>query len=152
MSWEPKILAFACNWCAYAAADLAGSTRLQYPPSLRLVRVMCSGMVHPNLVVEAFNQGADAVLVMGCHPGECHYLDGNRQAANRLAVVEEMLDMLGLEPERFALVWCSSTEAERFADAVRQMHQTVERLGPSPYRAPAAPGPEDGGKEADGCG
>lgn len=134
MRFEPVILAFDCNWCSYAAADLAGIARLQYPPNLRIIRVMCSGMVHPNLVVEAFQKGADGVMVMGCHPGECHYVDGNEKAQRRMAVVTEMLDTMGLEPERFRLVWCSSSEAERFAASVREMTETVRALGPSPYR------------------
>ncbi len=138
MSFQPKILAFACNWCSYAAADLAGTSRMQYPPSARLVRVMCSGMVHPALVMEAFTKGADGVMVMGCHLGECHYQDGNEKAKARLAVVAEMMEAYGLEPERFALVWCSSAEAERFADAMSRMTATVSKLGPSPFAAPAA--------------
>lgn len=134
MLFEPVIIAFDCNWCSYAAADLAGIARLQYPPNLRIIRVMCSGMVHPNLVVEAFQKGADGVMVMGCHPGECHYVDGNEKAQRRMAVVVEMLDAMGLEPERFRLVWCSSSEAERFAASAREMTETVRALGPSPYR------------------
>ncbi|MCB2185235.1 MAG: hydrogenase iron-sulfur subunit [Deltaproteobacteria bacterium] len=135
MSYEPKILVFACNWCSYAAADLAGTSRLSYPANLRLIRVMCTGMVHPGLVMEAFLQGADAVLVMGCHPGECHYLDGNLKAEARLAVVEEMMEVYGLEPERFRLVWCSSSEAERFAAAATQMTDLALSLGPNPLMA-----------------
>jgi len=134
MVFEPKILAFSCNWCSYAAADLAGTARLQYSPSVRIIRVMCSGMVHPNLVNEAFQHGADAVMVMGCHPGECHYIDGNLKAESRLAVVREMLDVLGLEDARFRLVWCSSAEADHFVSAVQEMNETVIRLGPSPFR------------------
>ncbi len=137
-SFEPRILAFCCNWCAYAAADLAGIARMQYPPNLRIIRVMCSGMVHPNLVVEALQQGTDGVMVMGCHLGECHYQDGNIKAQARMVVVEEMMEMLGLENERFRLVWCSSPEADRFAGAVREMTDVVCKLGPSPLR-------EDGG-------
>jgi F420-non-reducing hydrogenase iron-sulfur subunit len=134
MTFEPRILAFACNWCAYAAADLAGTARIQYPTTVRLVRVMCSGMVHPDLIAEAFQQGADGVMLMGCHLGECHYQDGNQKAKARMAVVEELLELLGLEPERFRLVWCSSAEADRFVNIVRDMTQTVRSIGPSPYR------------------
>ncbi|KMY68520.1 methyl-viologen-reducing hydrogenase subunit delta [Desulfocarbo indianensis] len=134
MAFEPKILAFSCNWCSYAAADLAGASRMQYPANLRIVRVMCSGMVHPNLVMEAFSKGADGVMVLGCHPGECHYLDGNIKAQARLAVVEEMLDAYGLEPERFRLAWCSSAEAERFVEVVTEMTEAVRGLGPNPFR------------------
>jgi len=136
--FEPKILAFTCNWCAYAAADLAGTARIQYPTNLRLIRVMCSSMVHPNLVIEAFQFGADGVLVMGCHPGECQYQDGNQKAKTRLSVVEEMLSLMGLEPERFRIVWCSSAEAERFAEVAREVTRELREIGPSPYREDAS--------------
>ncbi len=132
--FEPKILAFACNWCAYAAADLAGTTRVQYPANLRIVRVICSGMVHPNLVMEAFECGADGVLLMGCHPGECHYQDGNQKAKARYVVIKEVLLHSGIDPERFRLEWCSSAEAERFAGIVRETDETLRVLGPSVYR------------------
>jgi F420-non-reducing hydrogenase iron-sulfur subunit len=133
MSYEPKIIGFTCNWCTYAAADLAGVSRMQYPPNIRLVRVMCSGMVHPKLVVDAFMLGADGVMVMGWHLGECHYLDGNHKAQARSPVIAEMVDSLGLESERFQLVWCSSAEADRFVQAVTQMTQKLVELGPSPF-------------------
>jgi F420-non-reducing hydrogenase iron-sulfur subunit len=136
--FEPKIIAFTCNWCSYAAADLAGTARIQYPTNLLIIRVMCTGMVHPNLVTEAFELGADGVMVMGCHPGECHYQDGNQKAKARLAVVEEMLSLMDLEKERFQLVWCSSAEAERFASVVAEMTRTLRELGPSPYREDAS--------------
>ncbi len=136
--FEPKILAFTCNWCSYAAADLAGTVRVQYPTNLRIIRVMCSGMVHPNLVTEAFQYGADGVLVMGCHLGECHYQDGNQKAKARLVVIEEMLSLMGLEQERFRLVWCSSAEAERFASMVQEATAALKELGPSPYRKDAS--------------
>ena len=132
MGLEPRIVAFTCNWCAYAAADLAGSVRMQYPPNSRIIRVMCTGMVHPNLVMEAFQLGADGVMVMGCQPGECHYVDGNVKAEARLAVVTEMMDAMGVEEERFRLVWCSAAEAERFVAAVTDMTEFLRILGPSP--------------------
>ncbi len=136
--FEPKILAFTCNWCSYAAADLAGTARVQYPTNLRIIRVMCSGMVHPNLVTEAFEYGADGVLLMGCHPGECHYQNGNQKAKARSAVIEEMLSMMGLEQERYRLEWCSSAEAERFAGIVRETTEALRALGPSPLRKDAS--------------
>lgn len=136
--FEPKILAFACNWCSYAAADLAGTARMQYPTNLRIIRLMCSGMAHPGLVAEAFQSGADGVLVMGCHQGECHYQDGNQKAKARLAVIEEMLTLMGLEQERFRLVWCSSAESERFAAVAREITEVLRKLGPSPYREDAS--------------
>ena len=132
--FEPKILAFTCNWCAYAAADLAGTARAQYPANLRIIRVMCSGMVHPSLVTEAFEYGADGVLLMGCHLGECHYQDGNQKAQMRSVVIEEVMSLMGLEPERFRLVWCSSAEAERFAAIVRETDEALRSIGPSRYR------------------
>jgi len=128
--FEPKILAFACNWCAYAAADLAGTARAQYSAGLRVIRVMCSGMVNPNLVIEALERGADGVLLMGCHPGECHYQNGNQKAQARSSVIEEVLMLTGIEPERFRLVWCSSAEAERFAAIVRETDETLKVMGP----------------------
>ncbi len=136
--FEPTILAFTCNWCSYAAADLAGTARIQYPTNIRIIRVMCSGMVHPNLVTEAFQLGADGVLVMGCHPGECHYQESNQKAKARLAVIDEMLSLMGLEPERFRLVWCSSAEAENFAEVAISMTQTLKSIGPSPNRQDAS--------------
>lgn len=128
MDRDLKIIAFACHWCAYAAADLAGSARLSYPPSVRIVRVLCSSMVHPHLVLEAFQRGADGVLVLGCREGECHYLDGNVRAKARLSTVAEMLETMGIERERFQLVWCSSAEAERFAQACAEMEQAAASL------------------------
>ncbi|MHC1727748.1 MAG: hydrogenase iron-sulfur subunit [Syntrophobacteraceae bacterium] len=136
--FEPKILAFTCNWCSYAAADLAGTARIQYPTNVRLIRVMCSGMVHPSLVTEAFEFGADGILLMGCHPGECHYMDGNQKAKARAAVIEELLSLMGLEQERFRLVWCSSAEADRFAEILREITEALREIGPSRYRRDAS--------------
>jgi F420-non-reducing hydrogenase iron-sulfur subunit len=135
MGFDPKIVAFTCNWCAYAAADLAGIIRMPYPHSVRMIRVMCTGMVHPNLVLEAFQLGADGVMVMGCHPGDCHYVDGNLKAEARLVVLNEMLETMGLEEERFRLVWCSAAEAERLVAAVTDMTEVLRELGPSPMKA-----------------
>jgi len=132
--FEPTIIAFCCNWCSYAGADLAGVSRLQYPPNLRIVRVMCSGMVHPNLVVDALTKGADGVVICGCHPGDCHYLEGNLKAENRKEAIELMLEDFGLEPERFKLEWVSASEGPGFAEMAREMTETLRSLGPSPYR------------------
>jgi F420-non-reducing hydrogenase iron-sulfur subunit len=131
--FEPLVLAFCCNWCAYAGADLAGTGRSQYPTNLRVIRVMCSGMVHPNLVVEALTKGADGVLVIGCHPGDCHYLDGNLRAQGRREAIELLLEDLGVERERFRLEWVSAAEGPRFARVVKDMVTTIQELGPSPY-------------------
>ena len=131
--FEPKVLAFCCNWCAYAGADLAGTSRLQYPPNVRIIRVMCSGMVHPNLVIEALTNGADGVLICGCHPGDCHYLEGNLKVETRAEAIGLLLEDFGLEPERFRLEWVSASEGPRFAQVMREMVKTVKALGPNPY-------------------
>jgi F420-non-reducing hydrogenase iron-sulfur subunit len=133
-TFEPVIIGFCCNWCSYAGADLAGVSRQQYPPNLRIIRVMCSGMVHPNLVIDALTKGADGVLICGCHIGDCHYLEGNVKAENRKEAIELMLEDFGIEPERFRLEWVSASEGPRFAEVVREMTETVRALGPSMYK------------------
>jgi len=133
--FEPIIIAFCCNWCSYAGADLAGTSRLQYPPNVRIVRVMCSGMVHPNLVMDALTKGADGVMICGCHPGDCHYLEGNLKAQKRAEAIDLMLEDFGLEPERFRLEWISASEGPRFAQAMTEMAKAIKQIGPSPYRA-----------------
>lgn len=132
--FEPLILTFCCNWCSYAGADLAGGARIQYPHNIRIIRVMCSGMVHPNLVIEALTKGADGVLVCGCHPGDCHYLEGNLKAQARADAINLMLQDFGIEPERFRLEWVSASEGPRFAEVVRDMVEKVRALGPSMYK------------------
>lgn len=132
--YEPLIIGFCCNWCSYAGADLAGVSRLQYPPNMRIVRVMCSGMVHPNLVIDALTKGADGVIICGCHIGDCHYLEGNVKAENRKEAIELLLEDFGLEPERFRLEWISASEGPRFAEVMREMTEAVRELGPSPYK------------------
>lgn len=132
--FEPLIIGFCCNWCSYAGADLAGVSRLQYPPNMRIVRVMCSGMVHPNLVIDALTKGADGVIICGCHIGDCHYLEGNVKAENRKEAIELLLEDFGLEPERFRLEWISASEGPRFAEVMREMTEAVRELGPSPYK------------------
>jgi F420-non-reducing hydrogenase iron-sulfur subunit len=133
-TFEPLIIAFCCNWCSYAGADLAGVSRLQYPPNVRVIRVMCSGMVHPNLVIDALTKGADGVIICGCHPGDCHYLEGNLKAESRKDAIELMLEDFGIEPERFRLEWISASEGPRFAEVMRDMTASVRELGPSPYK------------------
>jgi F420-non-reducing hydrogenase iron-sulfur subunit len=132
-TYEPLVVAFCCNWCSYTGADLAGTSRLQYPPNVRIVRVMCSGMIHPNLVTNALTKGVDGVLVCGCHPGDCHYLEGNLRAKSRAEAIELMLGDFGLEPERFRLEWISASEGPRFAQVMHEMVEQVRKLGPSPY-------------------
>lgn len=132
--YEPLIVAFLCNWCSYAGADLAGTSRIQYPPNVRVIRVMCSGMVHPNLVINALTKGADGVLMCGCHPGDCHYLEGNLRAEARAEAIDLMLTDFGLEPERFKLEWVSASEGDKFAKVVTEMVEKLKELGPSPYK------------------
>lgn len=132
--YEPLIVAFLCNWCSYAGADLAGTSRIQYPPNVRVIRVMCSGMVHPNLVINALTKGADGVLMCGCHPGDCHYLEGNLRAEARAEAIDLMLMDFGLEPERFKLEWVSASEGDKFAKVVSEMVEKLKELGPSPYK------------------
>ena len=133
--FEPLLLTFCCYGCAYAGADLAGISRRQYPTNIRILRVQCTGMVHPNLVIEALTKGADGVLILGCHPGDCHYLEGNLRARSRAEAIGMMLEDFGLEAERFRLEWVSAAEAPRFAEVVTEMVEQVKKLGPSPYRA-----------------
>ncbi len=131
--FEPKILAFCCNWCSYTGADLAGVARLQYPPNVRIIRVMCSSMVHPNLVIDALTHGADGVVICGCHLGDCHYVSGNVTAEKRADAISLMLEDFSLEPERFRLEWVSASEGPKFAQVMTEMVETISKLGPSPY-------------------
>jgi len=133
-NFEPKIVMFACNWCSYAGADLAGTSRIQYPYNVRIIRVMCSGRIDPIFVLEAFKQGADGVLVTGCHPGDCHYIDGNLKAEARIKYLKMVLNDIGIEPERLRLEWISASEGEKVARVVREMVETVKKLGPNPLR------------------
>ena len=128
--FEPVIIGFLCNWCSYTGADLAGVARLQYPPNLRPIRVMCSGMVHPQLVMEAFRVGADGVMIMGCHPGACHYFEGNIKATARARLIEEIIEDIGIDSRRFKLNWISSAEASVFADLITEFTQEIKMLGP----------------------
>ena len=130
-TYEPKILAFCCNWCSYAAADLAGISRFQYPTNIRIVRVMCSGRVESVFVLTAFREGMDGVLVTGCHIGDCHYIDGNRTAEERIGRVIKSLDKIGLEG-RLRLEWISAGEGRRFAEVIEEFTEQIRKLGPSP--------------------
>jgi F420-non-reducing hydrogenase iron-sulfur subunit len=132
--FEPLIIGFCCNWCSYAGADLAGVSRLQYPPNLRIIRVMCSGMVHPNMVINALTKGADGVMIMGCHIGDCHYREGNMKAQSRADAIKLMLQDFGIEEDRFRLEWVSASEGPRFAQVVTDMVEKVKALGPSQYK------------------
>ena len=130
MSFEPKIVGFLCNWCSYAGADLAGTTRLKHRADVRVIRVPCSGRVDPTFVLKAFERGADVVLVGGCHPGDCHYVRGNLNARRRFLLLRHMLKFLGIEEERFQVAWCSAAEGSKWAELVNQVCETAERLGP----------------------
>jgi len=133
-TFDPLIVALCCNWCSYTSADLAGVSRIQYPHNVRIVRVMCSGMVHPNLVIDAFTSGADGVLMCGCHLGDCHYQEGNYKAEKRAEAIRLMLADFGIEEERFRLEWVSAAEGPRFAQVVREFTEQIQTLGASPYR------------------
>jgi F420-non-reducing hydrogenase iron-sulfur subunit len=132
-AFEPKIIGFLCNWCSYAGADLAGVSRIQYPPNIRIIRVMCSGRIDPAFILEAFKDGADGVLVAGCHlPSDCHYISGNFKAERRIILLKKVLEELGIEPERLRLEWISASEGDKFAAVVRKMVNEVRELGPNP--------------------
>lgn len=133
-AFEPVIVGFFCNWCTASAADLAGTSRIQYPPNVRPIRVMCSGSVDSSFVLRALLEGADGVLVGGCHPGDCHYVTGNYRARRRLTVVSKTLEALGIEPERFRFEWISASEGPRFAEIVTEFTERVREMGPSPLK------------------
>ena len=131
--FEPKIITFLCNWCSYGAADLAGVSRFQYPPSMRIIRVPCSGRVSPKMVLSALRKGADGVWISGCHPGDCHYISGNYYARRKFAVLKEMLEYMGLEKGRIHFSWISSAEGVKFADVAKQVSEEVKKLGPAKH-------------------
>jgi len=129
--WEPTILAFLCTWCSYAGADLAGVSRIQYPSNIRIIRVPCSGRISPIFLLRALQNGADGVLVSGCHPGDCHYISGNLAARRRFALMRELLQYAGIEPERVQFTWVSASEGGRFASIVEKVVSQVQKLGPN---------------------
>jgi len=133
--FEPRIVAFLCNWCTYTGADLAGTSRLQYPPNVRVVRMMCSGAVDPVYVLKPLLDGADGVLIGGCHPGDCHYQTGNYKTRRRFVAMREILKSTGLDDDRIWLRWISASEGQRFAETVTEMVTALRELGPSPMRA-----------------
>ena len=128
--FEPKIVAFLCNWCSYRGADLAGTSRIKCAANVRAIRVMCSGRVEPAFVLRAFELGADGVLILGCHPGDCHYAEGNYKALRRMELLKRTLAQLGIEPDRFSLDWVSASEGDRFSHIVNDMTEKVRALGP----------------------
>ena len=129
--WEPTIVAFLCNWCSYAGADLAGVSRFQYQPNVRILRVPCSGRINPLYIVKALQNGVDGVLVSGCHPGDCHYISGNLMARRKFALLKNYLGYLGIEPQRVQFSWVSAAEGARFADLINKVVDDVRKLGPA---------------------
>jgi F420-non-reducing hydrogenase iron-sulfur subunit len=133
--FEPRIVAFLCNWCTYTGADLAGTSRLQYPPNVRIIRLMCSGAVDVSYVLKPLLDGADGVLIGGCHPGDCHYQEGNYKARRRVAILEETLAATGFETERVWLRWISASEGTKFAETVTEFTNKLKAMGPNPTKA-----------------
>jgi F420-non-reducing hydrogenase iron-sulfur subunit len=129
-TFEPVIIGFTCNWCSYRAADLAGTARTKYPPNVRLIRLMCSGRLDPTFVLKAFAEGADGVMVSGCHPGECHYIEQNYKAMRRFQLLKRTIEALGIEPERLQLVWASAAEGVRLAGEIARVTEEVRAIGP----------------------
>ena len=130
MTFEPKIVGFLCNWCSYTGADLAGTARIKYAPNIRSIRVMCSGRIEPTFIMKAFYEGADGVLIAGCHPGDCHYQEGNYKALRRYKLLKRILPEYGVEPERVRLEWVAASEGERFANIVDEFTDEIRELGP----------------------
>ncbi len=132
--FEPKIIGFLCNWCSYTGADLAGTARLQYPPNMMAIRVMCSGRVDPGFILDAFSKGADGVLVCGCHPGDCHYIEGNYKCMRRMPLTQKIVADFGIDPKRVRLEWVSASEGARFQEVVTEFTEQIRALGPLQLR------------------
>ncbi|MHA1199578.1 MAG: hydrogenase iron-sulfur subunit [Candidatus Heimdallarchaeaceae archaeon] len=128
--FEPNVIGFLCNWCAYSGADLAGTSRIQYPPNVKVIKVMCSGRINPMYVINALQQGADGVLIGGCHPGDCHYNHGNYLARRRIAIMTKLLEFMGFEPDRVRMTWVSAAEGRKFAEVVKEVTADIKKLGP----------------------
>jgi F420-non-reducing hydrogenase iron-sulfur subunit len=133
--FEPRIIAFCCNWCSYAGADLAGVSRLQYPPNVRIIRVLCSGRIEPDFVLRALELGADGVLVAGCHPGDCHYISGNLKAEKRFQMLTKLLEVIGIDTRRARLEWISASEGPKFANTISEFVDVIKKLGPSMFKS-----------------
>jgi len=133
-NWKPKIIAIICNWCSYAGADLAGGARIQYPPDIRAIRVMCTGRIDPLFILKAFQDGADGVLVSGCHFGDCHYLEGNFKAAKRMFLLKSVLRNIGLDDKRLRMTFVSASEGAKWATVMTDVVKTINELGPSPLK------------------
>lgn len=129
--FEPNIVAFLCNWCSYAGADLAGTSRIEYPPNVKAIRVMCSGRINPMFIVNALQEGADGVLIGGCHPGDCHYSQGNYYARRKFQIMRKILEYLGINPARVRMSWVSASEGQKFADVISEVIGDVKKIGPA---------------------
>lgn len=130
MNFEPRIVSFLCNWCSYTGADLAGTSRMKYSPNVRIIRIMCSGRIDPTFVLEAFKDGADGILICGCHPGDCHYQSGNYKCLRRYNMLKKYFQQMGINPKRFRLEWISASEGKQFAELADSFTNTVRELGP----------------------
>lgn len=130
MAFEPKIVSFLCNWCSYTGADLAGTSRILYSPNLHTIRIMCSGRIEPTFVMKAFREGADGVLICGCHPGDCHYHEGNYKCLRRFHLLQKYIQQMGIQEERLRLEWISASEGKQFAALADEFTETIKRLGP----------------------
>jgi F420-non-reducing hydrogenase iron-sulfur subunit len=128
--FEPKIVGFLCTWCSYTGADMAGTSRMKYPPNILIVRVMCSGRVDPTFILKAFHEGADGVLIAGCHPGDCHYINGNMKTMRRYPLLVKLLERFGIDNKRIRLEWVSAAEGEKFSNVVKEFTSAVKKLGP----------------------
>ncbi len=128
--FEPNIIGFLCNWCSYAGADLAGTSRIQYPANIKIIKVMCSGRVNPMYVVNALQQGADGVLIGGCHPGDCHYQQGNLLARRRMAILKNLLESIGIDSRRVRMTWVSAAEGRKFAEVIKEVTEEIKKIGP----------------------
>jgi coenzyme F420-reducing hydrogenase delta subunit len=128
--FQPNIVAFLCNWCSYAGADLTGTTRTHYPPTVKVIRVMCTGRVNPLFVAQVLRTGADGVLISGCHPGECHYMKGNFLARRRFLIMRNLLEFIGIDPQRIRMSWVSASEGRKFADVITEVTEDIKKLGP----------------------
>ncbi len=131
-NFEPLILAFCCNWCSYAGADLAGVSRVQYPPNVRIIRIMCTGRIEPSHIISAFESGADGVIVSGCHPGDCHYISGNLRAEEQIQRLKKLFNIIGFDERRLRLQWVSASEGQLFGEYITEFVELIKGLGPSP--------------------
>jgi len=134
MSYEPKIISFLCNWCSYTGADLAGSSRFKYAHNVRIIRILCSGRVEPTFVLESFRKGVDGVLICGCHPGDCHYHEGNYKCLRRYELLQKYIQQMGIDEKRLSLKWISASEGKQFAELINDFTETIQMLGPANYQ------------------